>query len=296
MQLTHLFSSIASTKAVTAIFLTAGLVAAIDTVLPLGPKSWSGGTVKAGELDPNAAPNNNGSAGKTVTASIKNTIDPPVDITDLTVSVKNGTATVLKIDQTGNTNNKDELNMTTPLSGGSSGTKNPLTNSIAGNATRGYQIEGVKADGSGKNIEFWVTPSVAATISGSSVSMNSTPTYKLDEMTYLIASGVAEAVHGDLLIPIVNYDEGKGLSAIAGSAAIPSLPNATINSVHIFDANWNPKAGSSVAVNGLDYTISGFTPFPPSEGGFIVVRFSEAPGGAGSVIRNTITAEFSAIE
>ena len=267
------------------------------TLIPLGTKDLTGGTTKVGEVDPNAV----GTSGTTaLEGTICNKLTPPREVKDLTVTVDNGEATGIVVDRTSSTTDKDTASMTTtakPGGGKTSTATLDLTDRISGNPCRGYRLNGVKHDGSGKLVSVVITPSFKEQVAGTLLSMNATPTYHLDDITCQITSGVGAAVHGAILHPVVNQelDNGKWLTALEGSASIPSLPSATIQSVHVFDENWLPRGGA-VEIAGQAYTVTNFGPVPPAGRIFVVVRFSEAPGGAGATVRSSLLARFVAAD
>jgi hypothetical protein len=237
--------------------------------IPMGTTEMKGGSTKIGEVDP-AVCNSDGTTN--ATGILKNKIDN-VTVTDLDITIQKGTATSLVL--AGN----PPINVT--FDAGKAHADYAAGGGLTNN-DQGYEVKGLKgdADQNDGNIVINVTPSSKSTILGSVVNCNILAAYRFSAMSDLTRNGISELHHGAALAMIYNEDRsGATLTEIAGTVSFPGA-SANLTAVHLLDEDGDLISGASVSLNGLQFTISGFTALQEDDFVRVVMVFSEPLDGA----------------
>jgi len=239
--------------------------AAVNTI-PMGQTDMKGGTTKIGEVDPDAIP----TAGPDAAGKVCNDLSGGPVIQDLTFSIKQGSAGTLEVSGSNSTPFDANGKASVTFASGSG---------LSGKTCRDYVIKGLAGDDSGDNLILNVTPSFTATLSSSSVELNSLPEFRLDAMSDLARNGIAELYHAGVLFQVSNDDPGQGLTEFHGVVTFPGASSSTVASVHLMDTQGDELATLTTTVSGNEFTITNFAELHPGYAYRIVIRLSEAIGG-----------------
>lgn len=245
-------------------FHSAPTAAPLLPIIPMGNSDLKGGSTKLPEIDPASLP----TSGPDAAGGVCNQVPGGPIITDLTFSIRKGSAQSLEVEGVSNS---------VPF--GAGGTANvTLDPGIGGGQCRGYTLNGLQgADGS--NIVINCTPSYTAVIGQTVVELNALPAFRFDAMSDLARNGIAELYHAGVLALVFNDDSSRALNAVAGEVSFPGTAVAAVTGVHIFEMDGDPVANATVDIVGNEFAITGFAPLSSGNVYQVVVTLTNGLGG-----------------
>ncbi len=258
-----------------AVAVAASMALLVPNTIPMGETNLTAGTTKIGEIDPAALP----TSGPDAAGKLCNKVPGGVLITDLTFSIKKGTAASVEVE--GVPTGVTFSNATAHVNGLSMG----------GNVCLGYTLKSLSGDTSGANLICNVTPSYKDQVAGAVHEVNALPLYELSALNDMARNGTAEVYHRGVLLFVANADPDQLLCGLTGSLSFPAGVDATIESVHLREADGDPVTPVQGSHSSTSFEFSGFPGVKPKESCRVLVLFT-APL-EGKSLRATITGSFT---
>jgi hypothetical protein len=236
--------------------------------IPMGQAEIEGGTTQLGEIDP-AAIRTNGTT--SAEGQVRNASSLRIAALDFSLKNADTSAGTTKLAVEG----LDEVAFDAL---GVAHVEFSSGSELGGTAVRSYVVSALKADPSGPNVVFSITPSPRRAPPGNTISCNILPAYNLDSMSDLARNGIAEMYRSAALAIVNNVDADARITAVTGAAYLLDVKEK-LTSIQFLLPNGQLVPRAHVELDGDKFTVTGFSPIDPGQTVHVVMIFAGPIGG-----------------